>query len=140
MLRSRSSRHQNRPGAAAVELAVLLPFLLFLTAIGTDWARLLYFSASLEGVARSGALYASDPIAADKSPYTSVEAAALADAPDLTATTTVTSTESTNGAGARSVTVTASMTFTTITNLPGVPESQPIVRVVRMRVAPTATR
>ena len=52
MLRLSSRR---RAGAAA-EFAVLLPFLIFLAVIGTDWARLFYYTISIESCARTGVL------------------------------------------------------------------------------------
>ena len=89
----RVRKPSRRPGAAAVELAVLLPFLLFVCVIATDWARLLYYTITVEACARNGALYAADPVAAATSPYSSVTVAAMAEAPNLGVTATVTQTQ-----------------------------------------------
>jgi Flp pilus assembly protein TadG len=129
-----------RPAAAAVEFAVLLPFLLYIAAISTDWARLLYYTLTLDACARNGALYASDVEAAGQSPYASVEAAALAEAPNLSPTPTVTSATTTDAAGNPAVAVTVTVDFTTLTNFPGVPHSQTLSRSVQMRVAPLSTK
>src|SRR5262245_31310609 len=83
--------HPERRGAAAVEMAVLLPFLAFLFVIGVDWARIFYYSITVANCARNGALYASDLYSVVPSPYASMTDAALADAPNLSPQPTVTS-------------------------------------------------
>src|SRR5262245_19098134 len=112
---------QRRRAAAAVELASVLPFVLYLCVIATDWARLLYFTITIDACARAGALYASDPMIAGQSRYTNLQDAARAEAPSLDPGPTVTSTTTTDGAGNASVLVTATLNFNTLTNLPGVP-------------------
>ena len=129
-----------RPAAAAVELAVLLPFLMFVGVIATDWARLMYYTITIEACARNGAIYASDQDAAAKSPYANVTAAALAEAPNLDATPTVTSTATTDAVGNPAVVVKVEMPFKTITNFPGVPSSQTLSRSVQMRMGVLATK
>lgn len=129
------ARTHDRRGAAAVEFAVLLPFLLFLAVIATDWARLMYYTISVEACARAGALYAADASVAAMSPYSNVQDHARAEAPVLGTATTVTSAATTvNGRAA--VQVTATIPFTTITNFPGVPSSQTLTRFVVMRMVP----
>ena len=125
-----------------MELAVLLPFLLFLAVIAADWARMLYYTITIENCARNGALYACDSDTRSKSPYANVTEAALAEAPNLTPTPTVSQTDLLDGGdGQKAVVVTVSMTFTSITNfsypkLFGVPNSEAISRSVQMRVEP----
>ena len=131
MLRQRSRRRAG----AATEFAVLLPFLIFLAVIGTDWARLFYYTISIESCARTGVLYAADPVAQSESPFANVTEAALSAAPGLTPTPTVLSQSETVN-GRPGVRVTVSVQFTTITNLPGVPKSEPLVRSVVMRIIP----
>ena len=135
-------RRSERRAVAAVELAVLLPFLLFLAVIATDWARLLYFTITINSCARSGALYSSDAVLAAQSRYVTVKDAALAEAPGIldANTTTVTPTPTIDSAGNRAVIVTVQTPFSTITNFPGVPSSQTLSRSVQMRVAPLATK
>src|SRR5688572_31514655 len=111
----------RRCGTAVVELALLLPLLVFLFLVATDFARVFYFSLSLTNCARAGALYASDPSTADESPFANVQAAALADATNLSPTPTITSTTGIDGLGRKFVSVTANYTFQTVTGFPGIP-------------------
>jgi hypothetical protein len=133
-------KSDRRPAAAAAELAMLMPFLMFLCVIATDWARLFYYTVTVEACARNGALYACDPVAQAQSPYTSVQQAALAEAPTLNTTATVTSANTTDAAGNPAVLVTVSVPFKTLTNFPGMPSAQTLTRRVQMRAAPTTTR
>ena len=129
----RVRRSNRRRGAATVEFAFLLPFLMFLAVIATDWARLFYYTITIEACARNGAIYASDAEVAAKSPYANVTQAALAEAPQLNQTATVTqTTDLPNGM----VTVTVATDFKTITRFPGVPSNQTLTRSVKMKIAP----
>src|SRR5262245_58534494 len=74
----------RRRGAAVVEMAILLPLLVFLAVLAVDFARVFYFSLTLANCARNGAIYASDPYVRAESTYTSLEQAALADAVNFT--------------------------------------------------------
>ncbi len=156
-LRNRQS--QRRPAAATVELAVLLPFLVFLAVIATDWARLLYHTITIEACARNGAIYASDADYASKAPYADFAQAALAEGVDTTGLTATTATSGTtttvtykrtsgavvvsvarttgltDSTGHAAILVTVTMPFNTITNFPGVPNSQTLTRSNQMRTA-----
>jgi Flp pilus assembly protein TadG len=129
-------KHVPRRGTASVELAVLLPFLALLVVIALDWSRLFYASVVVENCARNGALYASDPYSPVQSPYASLSAAALADAPNLTPQPTVTSASGVDSNGLSYVDCTVSYTFQTLTNFPGVPQTTVITRTVRVYTAP----
>src|SRR5262249_50044579 len=126
----------RREGVAAAELAVLLPFLVFIFAIAVDWSRVFYSSIIVENCARNGAIYASDPYAINQSPYSNITAAALADAPDLSPQPTVTSNNGVDSNGAPYVDCTVSYTFQSLTNVPGVPLNTTITRTVRVYQAP----
>jgi len=115
-----------------VELAVLVPLLVLLFMITVDFARVFYFSVTLTNCARAGALYASDPTTADESPFANVQAAALADASNLTPQPTISSTSGTDGQGRSYVSVTATYSFQTITGFPGIPNTVPLQRTVTM--------
>ena len=147
-------KQRARPAAAAVEFAVLAPFLAFLFVIAVDWARVFYYSIAVRNCARNGALYLSQKQSAKttSSPYTDsgyvnlyvnaaspVTAAALADAPDLTPTPTVTSTTGSDSYGPY-VEVTVSYPFQTVTNFSVgnflVPSSTNVTRTIRMYVPP----
>jgi Flp pilus assembly protein TadG len=126
---------RGRRGAAMVELTLLLPFLLFLFVIAVDWGRIFYCSQIVENCARNGAIYSSDLYSLTHSPYASLTAAALADAPDLTPQPTVTSSSGSDSYG-NYVSCTVSYPFQTLTNFPGVPQSTPIVCTVKVYQAP----
>lgn len=160
------TRHPNRcrRGAAAAEFAVLLPFVAFLAAIAVDWARLLYYTITLDNIARGGALTACDkeawlksPVNAGQTPYPAtfpgttaqqavLTSAALAEAPNLDCTPAVTAASVADGGdGYPAVVVTATMPFTTFTDytygrLFGVEHTRALTRRVQMRIAPEATR
>jgi Flp pilus assembly protein TadG len=127
-----------RPGSASTELALLLPILGMFLLFTVDFARLYYHYSIVTNCARNGALYGSDPVAAQESNYSSLSAAALADASDLYPQPTVTSTSGTDGSGNPYVEVTVAYPFSTISSYPGLSNPINLSRTVRMRVAPTA--
>jgi Flp pilus assembly protein TadG len=134
-------RRSDRRAAAAVELAVLLPFLVFIFLIATDWARIFYYSVIIENCARQGAIYQMDALAQTKSPYADLSHAALADASDLSPQPTVSSGSGTDATGNAYVTVTVTWTFNTVTtNFPGIPSTVILSRTVEMRTAPTTPK
>src|SRR6516162_5702888 len=106
-------RRGRRRGTAAVELATLLPLLLFLTMATVDFARVAYVQVTLQNCARNGALYEFNSKASLPVPscWTSLSEAVQADAGSLTVTATATSPESSSN---NSVTVTATATYTLI--------------------------
>src|SRR5438270_375163 len=89
----------SRRGAAAVETAIVLPFLIFALAAGGDYARIFYCSTTIANCAYNGASYASRSSYDAASPYTSLSQAALADAPDLSPAPTVASKTGTDALG-----------------------------------------
>ena len=56
-----SNRGGRRRGAAAAELAVLAPLLLFVLIVAIDFCRLFFDYTIITNAARNGALWASDP-------------------------------------------------------------------------------
>jgi len=131
----RVRKSDRRSGAAAVEFAFLLPLLMFLAVVATDWARLFYYTVSIEACARNGAIWQSDADYRSKSPYATLQDAATAEAPQLNATATVTPTAVTDATGAAAWQVKVEVPFQTISNFPGVPRSQTLTRTVQMRTA-----
>lgn len=113
----------------------MLPFLTFLFVITVDFGRVFYYSQLIEDCARKGAIYACDSTLAAQSPYTSTQAAALADAGSLSPQPTVTSTNGTDSSGNPYVQVTVSWTFKTATAFPLIPNTINLSRTVQMRVA-----
>ena len=128
----------SRPGAAAAELAVLLPFLMFLFLVTVDWARVFYYSVIINNCARQGAVYASDPVAASQSPYASVSDAALADASDLQPQPTVSAAGGVDADKNPYMDVTVTWQFPLVTNYPLIGSSVQLSRTARARVAPAA--
>lgn len=123
---------QSRPGVAAVELALMLPLLALLFVVTVDFARVFYFSVTLQNSARAGAVFASDPHVAGESPFASVQEAALADAQNLSPRPTIAQSYGTDSAGRTYVEVKATYTFTTITKLLGIHKEMKLSRAVRM--------
>jgi Flp pilus assembly protein TadG len=132
----RHAKARERSGTAAVELAVLLPFLVFMVVIAVDFARVYRNAQIIMACARNGAVYGSDSPtrAADTAGITT---AALADASDLSTPPTVSSSTGTDAAGNMFVRVTVAGNFQTITRYPGVASDMTLTRTVQLRVAPT---
>jgi Flp pilus assembly protein TadG len=131
------TRHR-REGAAAVELAVLAPFLVFLMLIATDFARIFYTCVILDNCARNGAVYESDPYYRAECPYKSTAEAALADGVNLDKTNpaTVTSGTGVDSMGKPYVEVTVKQKFKTVSKFPGIPNDVDLSRTVRMAPVP----
>jgi len=137
-----SNRGGRRRGAAAAELAVLLPWLVFVVIVAIDFCRLFFHYSIITNAARNGALWASDPLAngtvPSQSPYATVQDAALADAnnlnPALTAANVTSSTE-TDKQGNATVRVTVQYQFNMMSTYLGFSNVN-LSRTVWMRVAP----
>jgi Flp pilus assembly protein TadG len=131
---------EPRRAAAAVEMAICLPLLMFLLFITIDWARIFYYSVTITNCARQGALYLSDPSAQAKSPYANYTQAALADASNLSPQPNVEPPTYSGTSPNQTVAVKVSWQFSTITNYitnaTGDPNTVTIYRIVTMRVAP----
>ena len=123
----------SRRGAAAVELALLLPVLLFLFVAIIDFGRVFYYSQTVENAARAGALYLSDDDAVATSPYANVHDAALADASNLSPQPAVASSNGTDASGNPYVRVTVSWSFHLLINYPGIGGTVNLARTLQMR-------
>ena len=132
----RDRRHQRRGGAAAVELALILPMLCYICVLTIDYSRIFVYWTTISECAYNGAYYLSDSDVAQSSGFSSVSNAALADAGDLSPAPSVTSTSGTDSNGNAYVEVTVTYTFSTIFTYPGVPTSTSIARKLRMAVTP----
>ncbi len=79
-------RRFTRRGMAAVELAFLLPLLVFASMVAVDFSRVAYIQVTLQNCARNGALYEFYKAAGYPLPsgWTSLSAAVQADAGNLT--------------------------------------------------------
>jgi Flp pilus assembly protein TadG len=103
--------------------------------LACDFARVFHFSLTLTNCARAGALYASDPLVADESPFANSSEAALADAGTMTPAPIVSEKYGTDAAGREWVEVSAEYEFNTITGFPGIPNKVTLTRTVRMFIA-----
>ncbi len=120
--RSRADGRRAKPrGMAAVELAFLLPMLVFASMAAIDFGRVAYVQLTLQNCARNGALYEFYKSAGYQMPsgWTSLSAAVQADAGNLTVTVPSTSGGYTNPYSPQSasnnyVTVTVQCTYTLI--------------------------
>jgi Flp pilus assembly protein TadG len=133
MVSPRNCSSVRRRGIAAVELALLLPFLAFLFVIAVDFSRVFFYSVTVTNCARNGAVYAyiDKAHALDSA---GIEAAAKKDAANFSPVT-VTSTPD-NNIDPKYVDVSVTYLFTTITKYPGVPSSLTLKRTVRAEVVP----
>jgi Flp pilus assembly protein TadG len=131
----RLSLRRARTAAAAVELAVMLPFLAFCFVLGIDFCRVFYFTQAVQNAAATGALYACQS-ATTATDTDGIKAAAQADASNLSPPPDIAATQGTDADGNATVSVTATYTFKTITNFPGIPSSMSLTRTVSMRVLP----
>jgi hypothetical protein len=143
-------RRGHRRGAAAAEVALLLPVLIFSSMMAVDFARVAYVQLALQSCARNGALYEFYRQANYPSPsgfplpggWTSLSAAVNADAPpgatvSATAATVTLSTYT-------YITVTATSTFTPIAlpsmhGLPSLPGSVTLSQTATMPFAAGAS-
>ena len=132
---SANRKRCSRRAAAAVELAILLPFLTFMFVIAIDYSRVFYYSLTVENAARSGALYASAS-GNNALDTAGISNAALADAGNITPTPTVSSLPGIDKDGHANVAVTVNYTFKTITKYPGIPSSVNLSSTVSMRILP----
>lgn len=134
---SKPSNNTNRNGAAALELAVTLPVLVFILVIAVDFGRLFYHYTTITNCARNGALYASDTFSPLHSSYSDYKQAAIADGQSLAPPLTVDDVVETSGTDSEGdyVEVTVSYNFTMVSSYLGF-GSKMLTSTVRMRVAP----
>jgi TadE-like protein len=128
---------EARRGAAAVEVALLLPVLVFSSMMAVDFARVAYVQLALQNCARNGALYEFYTKAGYSLPssWTTLSTAVNADAPPGT---TVTATAATVTLSSYTyITVTATTTFQPIAlpsmhGLPSLPGSVTLTQTATM--------
>ena len=124
--------HEARRGTAAVEFALVAPFLCFAFVATIDFARVFYASLTVSNCARNGAIYG----VVDKShalDTSGIETAARMDASNLDASQLAVS-STTDGSSYLAVRVT--YPFRTLVTYPGIPHTTNLSRTVRMNVVP----
>jgi Flp pilus assembly protein TadG len=131
----RRSVAPSRSGSVAVELAILLPLVMFCAVIGVDYARIFTRTMVLETASRNAAIWAAQDIdhANNKEAIKNV---ALKDLTDVSPTPVVTSEVYKGPDGWFYVKVTVTMPFDTVTEFPGVPKRSNLIRSTDMRVLP----
>lgn len=127
-----------RLGAAAVEFALLFPLLLIMFLVAVDFARIYRCTQIVADSARMGAMYLSNPDLSDKTPYATVQEAALACASNLSPPPTVTSRDGTDARGNRYYEVTVTYNFSLVSRALGMLSSMTIKRSVQARMYPAA--
>lgn len=140
MLAKSLRKSSDRRGVAAVELAILLPFLTFIALATIDFCRVFYYAMTVENCARNGAVYASEVFNTDAQ-YASIAAATISDGQSLRpamSTANVSTANATDADGNAVIRVTVTYTFNTITSYPGIPSSVTLTRTEQARVAPAA--
>lgn len=129
---------RDRRGAAAVELALLLPFLFTMACGGMDFARIYYYSQVISDRARAGAMYAADPDKADETEFDTVDAAALDSTAGFESVPVVTVTNLADSAGNPCVAVNVSYSFPLLTRFLGIPSPVTLSRTAYARLYPAA--
>lgn len=127
-----------RGGAAAIELAVLLPFLALMFAAVLDFGRVFHALQTLEDCALAGAHYASGnawlPASTDRA--SAAKTAACNTGVSLSPALAVENVAVTSDDSARTVTVTVTYDFALLTPIVGPTRSVTLTRAVTMNVAP----
>lgn len=140
-------RLRNSEGSSFIELALLLPFLLFLFVGAVDLGRLYFMCVEVTGAAQAGALYGVQ----NPSDASGMQSAAAAGASSLSGITTTASygCECSDGSSPSAscsstpsctynyvnyVDVASSVQYTPIFNYPGLPSNMTVTREARMRV------
>lgn len=135
-----------RAGIAALEFAIVLPFMAFLCVMIVDWARIFYYALTLENCARNGAYYASQYPGIYS--YGSPREAAQADGGNIIpvlsdSDVSVLYSSSPDGPYNNPlpipggfVEVQVRWPFTSVTKYPGMPGTTELVRTCRMQLAP----
>jgi Flp pilus assembly protein TadG len=128
------SNRPDRDAAAAVEFALVLPFLILILVISCDFARIYQAYLIVTNCARNGAIWAADPTTSSYSFYPTLQAAAMGDAV-LNPQPTVTSSYGTDANGNPNVSVTVTYSFSMVSSYLGF-SSINVSRTAEMRVAP----
>lgn len=137
-MRTRNGTGGGRRGAAMAEMAILLPFVVFLFLVALDFCRVFNCTQTLQGCAHAGALYASGNALAspEVTPEQAAKQAALAEAtmldPPLRAE------DVTVSFAGDAATVKVSYEFRTLTGFPGLPRALTLEKTVRMGLAARA--
>ena len=132
-------RHRcNRNASAAVELAILLPFLTLMFTAAVDFGRAFYVTQTLEACAYAGALYASGTAqtTAAEGQTTAAQSAACASGTSLSPPVNSGNVTVNADGAAGTVSVTVAYDFTMLTPLFGSTGPLHLTRTVTLQTAP----
>jgi hypothetical protein len=150
----RAATSAARRAVAAVELAMLLPFLAFIFLATIDFARVFYYTITIENCLHNGAIFGSQTFDNQNQQWignnqywqgpngqivSQGRAASELDGPNLNPALTdsnITVTPGSDADGNPVTIVTINYTFQTITQFPGIPSQLTVQRSAQMRVAP----
>jgi Flp pilus assembly protein TadG len=126
----------NRRGAVVVEMAVLLPFMVFIFLMTVDFCRIFYVTQTLQSCAYSGALYGSQVAGSSSGAQAAAQAAAVAEGTTLNPALTDNQVTYSPPDANNNIKVTVTYPFKTLTPLPGFSLTTNLSRSVTMVVAP----
>jgi Flp pilus assembly protein TadG len=126
----------RRPGAAVVEMAILLPLVAFLFLVAVDFCRVFNCTQTVRGCAEAGAMYASGNAKADPSVSVTDAAYLAAQAEGTLLNPPLQPGNVTVKVADGVATVTVSYTFQTLVGYPGLARQLSVVRTARLAVAP----
>jgi hypothetical protein len=153
-----SCQRQRRKATACAELAILLPLLAALFIFATDFARILYYTITIENCALNGAMFGSQGFDNQNQQWignaqywqgpsgqvvSQEKAVAELDGTNLNpalADSNVSISTGTDADGNAVNIVTVRYTFSTIASYPGIPSPVTIVRTAQARVAPAVPK
>jgi hypothetical protein len=147
-----------RRGTAVVELALLLPFLVFIFLVSVDFARIIYYTIVIDNCCHNASIFGSQTYDNQNQQWignaqywqgpsnqmvSTEQAAADVDGTNLspvlsTSNVSVTGGQDSSGNAVNIVTIT--YTFNTITRFPGLPSTLTIKRSSQVRVAPATPK
>ncbi len=135
------SNPSTRRGAAAVELAVVLPFLLLLLLLVIDFGRVFYGSQTVSVCSQGGVFhesFRSDAIGLNESPYATYRDAAAADGQNLNLKPTedISAQYGTATDGNPMVGVSTTYRLSTVSGALPIPDTYDVKRTVWMREVP----
>jgi len=126
----------SRHAAAAVELAVVLPLLVFVFLLAVDFCRIFYATQIVQNCAYAGALYGSQAAASSASATTAAQQAAVAEGTNLTPPLAASQVTYTPPDSNNNIKVGVTYTFSTLAPFLGIPHSTTITRTVTMAAVP----
>ncbi len=147
--RTVQSKRKPRRGAAVVEFAICVPFLILIFVGAVDYCRIYYGALTVSNASRNAGYEAFDPNSGYTSPYYDAsgmtktcqnavdgDCTNLGSAGKVTLTYSQTGNPNTDG-NPQYATVSSNYKFNTISNYPGLPVASELNRIIVVRIAPS---